>query len=148
MVTKQKILVLNFLLVIFFSFGAKSDQIMDGDVLVGKALSEKININTEELLRISQSTSPPIYIDVRTPSEIDEQGGTIDLPRLHNVERGWLEYKVPERVLDRDHPIVVFCDTNQRSPFAAVALMKMGYTNVKNYSDGFLDWKSKGLPLE
>ena len=148
MVTKQKILVLNFLLVIFFSFGAKSDQIMDGDVLVGKALSEIININTQELLRISQSTSPPIYIDVRTPSEIDEQGGTIDLPRLHNVERGWLEYKVPERVLDRDHPIVVFCDTNQRSPFAAVALMKMGYTNVKNYSDGFLDWKSKGLPLE
>ena len=74
MVTKQKILVLNFLFAMFFSFDAKSDQIMDGHVLVGKALSEIININTEELLRISQSTSPPIYIDVRTPSEIDEQG--------------------------------------------------------------------------
>lgn len=147
-VAKRKVLISAILFIVVFSCGAQSGQVTDGHTLVGKAASEIININTDELLLISERASPPIYIDVRTPAEIDQQGGTIDLPRLYNVERGWLEYKVPERVRDKDHPIVVFCDTNQRSPLATAALMKMGYTNVKNYSDGFLGWKSKGLPLE
>ncbi len=123
-------------------------EIQSGSSLVTKALSEIVNINTDELLLISKGDGEPIYIDVRTAEEIDEQGGTIDLPRLHNVERGWLEYKVPERVTDKDNLIVVFCDANQRSPFAAAKLREMGYTNVKNYVDGFLGWQARGLPVE
>lgn len=30
----------------------------------------------------------------------------------------------------------------------ALALQQMGYTNVKNYAEGFFSWKQDGLPLE
>ena len=139
---------LAFLVTLMSSMDLMSGQVLDGHFLLAKKSTEIQNINTNELLLLSESDVPPIYIDVRTPAEIDEQGGTIDLPRLHNVERGWLEYKVPERVLDKDHLVVVFCDSNQRSPFAAATLQNMGYTNVRNYTDGFLGWKSRGLPVE
>ena len=107
-----------------------------------------LDIGTLELLTLSKSDEVPFYVDVRTAREIAEQGGTLDLPRVHNVERGWLEKKIPERVLNKNASIVVFCDTNQRSPLAAAKLREMGYTNVRNYVDGFLGWRAAGLPIE
>jgi glyoxylase-like metal-dependent hydrolase (beta-lactamase superfamily II) len=43
---------------------------------------------------------------------------------------------------------VVYCGVNQRSPLAADTLMKLGYTSVKNFSDGFFKWKQAGLPVQ
>jgi glyoxylase-like metal-dependent hydrolase (beta-lactamase superfamily II) len=51
-------------------------------------------------------------------------------------------------VTDKDTPIVVYCGINQRSPLAADTLTQMGYSNVKNYSDGFFAWRDAGLPVE
>jgi glyoxylase-like metal-dependent hydrolase (beta-lactamase superfamily II) len=36
---------------------------------------------------------------------------------------------------------------NLRSPFATKTLEDMGYTDVKNYADGFATWKNKQLPV-
>ena len=123
-------------------------QIIDGEQLRKQASSRINNIDTAELQAIAAGDSNPIYIDVRSAGEVDEQGGAMDLPRMHNVERGWLEYRVPERVPNKDTPIVVFCGTSLRSPLAAETLVSMGYTNVKNYADGFIHWRNAGLPVD
>ena len=98
--------------------------------------------------KIAKQDNGTIYIDVRSPGEIDAQGGTLSFSRTYNIERGWLEYRTPERIPNKNTPIVVFCGTGQRSPFATKKLMDMGYTNVKNFADGFISWRNAGLPLE
>jgi len=106
------------------------------------------NINTEELRAILEKNPKTYLIDVRTVRETYLLGGTIRATRNTIIPRGWLELRIADTVPDKDAPIVVYCGTNQRSPFAAVTLMRMGYTNVKNYADGALVWKKKGLPME
>ncbi|OSM04212.1 rhodanese-like domain-containing protein [Magnetofaba australis] len=52
--------------------------------------------------------------------------------------------------LDKAKPIVTFCNGLNcwRSPKAALALVKLGFTNVKWYRLGMNDWKAQSLPLE
>ena len=103
-----------------------------------------ININTSQLQQQIKYRPDTIVIDVRTQSEI-KQLGTIGLYQNINIPRGWMEFRIEEAVSDKHTPIVVYCGLNLRSPPAAELLMSMGYTNVKNYSDGFFKWQEAGL---
>ncbi len=89
-----------------------------------------------------------VLIDIRTIDEIQNMNGQIDANQNINIPRGWLEFRVQRVALDRDIPIVVYCGGGLRSPLAAETLQKMGYTNVKNYSEGFFGWKKSGLPIK
>ena len=89
-----------------------------------------------------------LVIDVRTPAELNLLGGYIDAPRFANVTRGWLEFQIETVVPDKNTPIVVYCGVSQRSSMAADTLIRLGYTNVKNYRDGFFNWKRAGLPVQ
>jgi rhodanese-related sulfurtransferase/glyoxylase-like metal-dependent hydrolase (beta-lactamase superfamily II) len=106
------------------------------------------NIDTAGLLEQLKSRPDTLVIDVRTPAELTLLGGRIDAPRFLNIARGWLEFQLEGYVTDKNAPIVVYCGVNQRSPLAAETLMKLGYTNVKNFSDGFFKWKQAGLPIQ
>ena len=89
-----------------------------------------------------------LVIDVRTPAELNLLGGYIAAPRFANVTRGWLEFQIETVVPDKNTPIVVYCGVSQRSSMAADTLIKLGYTNVKNYRDGFFNWKRASLPVQ
>ncbi|MGB0845151.1 MAG: rhodanese-like domain-containing protein [Thiolinea sp.] len=106
------------------------------------------NIDTTELQTLLAEHPETQLIDVRSAQEITVLGGHIDAPRHRNIMRGWLEVQIDGLIPDKDTPIVVYCGVNQRSPFAADTLMKLGYRNVKNYADGFFAWKDAGLPVE
>lgn len=88
-----------------------------------------------------------MVIDVRTPPELASLGGRIDAPRFANLLRGWLEFQIETAVPDKTTPIVVYCGVSQRSPLAAETLIRLGYQDVKNYRDGFFNWKRAGLPV-
>ncbi len=88
-----------------------------------------------------------MVIDVRMPQELAILGGRIDAPRFANLVRGWLEFQIEAAVPDKRTPIVVYCGVSQRSPLAAETLLQLGYTDVKNYRDGFFNWKRAGLPV-
>jgi rhodanese-related sulfurtransferase/glyoxylase-like metal-dependent hydrolase (beta-lactamase superfamily II) len=104
-------------------------------------------VDTAGLLAQLQAQPETVVIDVRTPVELANLGGRIDVPRFANLLRGWLEFQIEAVVPDKATPIVVYCGVSQRSPLAAEALIRMGYTNVKNYRDGFFNWKRAGLPV-
>jgi rhodanese-related sulfurtransferase/glyoxylase-like metal-dependent hydrolase (beta-lactamase superfamily II) len=104
-------------------------------------------LDTAGLLAQLKANPETVVIDVRTPAELTNLGGYIDAPRFFNLTRGWLEFQIETAVPDRNTPIVVYCGVSQRSPLAADTLIKLGYKNVKNYRDGFFNWKRAGLPV-
>jgi rhodanese-related sulfurtransferase len=66
---------------------------------------------------------------------------------------GSLHFKSYERMfaaLAKDDPIVVYCSNlDCHASLAAVrALLEHGYTDVRHYAGGLIDWETAGLPLE
>ncbi len=118
-----------------------------GEKAIEAANKSIVNINTEELEKLLAKNPKIELIDVRTGDEIDFIGGSIDADENVNIPRGWLEFDVASHVKTKDTPIIVYCGTNQRSPLAAKTLMDLGYTNVKNYSDGFNKWQELKKPM-
>jgi len=120
----------------------------DGEAWVSAITEQITHVTTEDLLKQLESVPKTEFIDVRLAHEIASQGGLIDAGRrTHHLERGWLEHRIGETIPKLDTPIVVYCSTNRRSPLAAFTLQQMGYSNVKNYSDGFLHWVEQKLPV-
>ena len=118
-----------------------------GEIALEAANKSIVNINTEELQALLLKNPKIELIDVRTLNEIDFSGGAIDADENVNISRGWLEFDIASHVKTKESPIIVYCGTNQRSPLAARTLMDLGYTNVKNYADGFNKWKDLKLPI-
>jgi glyoxylase-like metal-dependent hydrolase (beta-lactamase superfamily II)/rhodanese-related sulfurtransferase len=122
-------------------------QLRDGESLLEEANARIRNVNTTELSDMLAKAPETVVIDVRTPREIELFGGSIRSLRSFNIPSGWLEFRIADRAPTRDTPIVVYCGINQRSPLAAERLMRMGYTNVANYADGFFAWRDGGHPV-
>ncbi len=95
-----------------------------------------INISQEEAKKIMDSGEECIILDVREQSEYDEGHipGAIVIPHTE------IEDKAPEMLPDKDKLILVYCRSGRRSKIAAESLVKMGYTNVKEFG-GIIDWK-------
>ena len=141
------LLLLSFLMMGSASMQA-APQPVDGEILAEQVRKRIANISTQQLQQQIAKQPETVVIDIRNAEEIRVNGGMIDSPHITNIARGWLEYFVPQSVKDLNTPIVVYCGTGQRSPFATETLNQMGYTNVKNYVDGFFDWRDKGLPVQ
>lgn len=126
---------------------AKVQGITTGAQLQAAAEKRTKVITTEELKKALDEDLDMVLVDVRLPSEIKSMGGAIKASQNRNIPRGWLEYRITSAALSKDTPIVVYCGAGIRTPLAADTLQKMGYTNVKNYSAGFIGWRKAGLPV-
>lgn len=104
-------------------------------------------IDSDSLKKMVDEKSQFVLLDVRMPSEIKRMG-KIDATQNKEIPRGWLEIRIGNLVADKNTPIVTYCGGGIRSAFAADTLTQMGYTNVKNYADGFLGWEGKGYPAK
>lgn len=151
----KKLLVAFSLMGLMLSNAASAQTAIDAPALgaVAKAALRKIdkrlvNINTDALKVLLKSKPETVVIDVRNPEELTLRGGYISATTFFNIPRGLLEIQIDTFVPNKKTPIVVYSQFNQRSPLAADALMKLGYTNVKNYADGFERWKLAGLPIK
>ena len=126
-------------------------QAQDALLPEGRTLNEiraSIPNITTATLKTELDHNPDLYIvDVRTVREINILGGSIEAKRSMIIPRGWLEFRIADAIKDKNAPIVVYCGTNQRSPLALLTLKRMGYTNVRNYAEGFPAWKKAGYPI-
>lgn len=144
--TRSALITASILLV--SAVGTAADGLETGQQVLERLAQQVSNISTPELEALLENRPDTVVIDVRTPREIHLLGGMIDAARIYNIPRGWLEFRIADRVPDRDTPIVVYCGINQRSPLAAHTLTQMGYRNVRNYAEGFFVWRDSGLPVE
>ncbi len=127
---------------------AKETGITTGAQLQSEAEKRTKTISTQELQKALDEQLDMVLVDIRLPSEITMMGGAIKAQQNINIPRGWLEFRINRVALNKDTPIVVYCGAGIRSPLAADTLQKMGYTNVKNYSGGFIAWKRAGLAVK
>ena len=100
----------------------------------GSATYEQIDGAKAKALMDSESGY--IIIDARTQEEYDQVHipGAILIPEYEIAERA--EKELP----DKDQLILVYCRSGRRSKIAAEELVKLGYTNVKEFG-GIIDWE-------
>ena len=85
-----------------------------------------------------------LWVDVREADEYEE--GYI--PGAVHIPRGFLESRIENAAPDKSQPIVAYCQSGNRSLFAAKTLEELGYENVVSLAGGFVDWKRSGLPTQ
>ena len=140
MKTSTKYLILSVLLTIF-----SQTALADAQTLIQDVKKRVQVIDSDSLKKLVDEKSKFVLLDVRMPTEIKRMG-KIDASQNAEIPRGWLEVRVENMIPDKNTPIVTYCGGGIRSAFAADTLTEMGYTNVKNYDDGFLGWEGKGYP--
>ena len=93
-------------------------------------------ISGAEAKALMDSESGYIIIDARTQEEYDEGHilGAILIPEYEIAVRAENELPAKEQL------ILVYCRSGRRSKIAAEELVKLGYTNVKEFG-GIIDWQ-------
>ena len=94
-----------------------------------------VNITAEQAKEIMDTQEGYIILDTRTQEEYDESHipGAILIPYDEVTER------VEGVLTDKDQLILVYCRSGRRSKIAAEALVKLGYTNIKEFG-GIINW--------
>jgi molybdopterin/thiamine biosynthesis adenylyltransferase/rhodanese-related sulfurtransferase len=71
------------------------------------------------------------------------------LPGARHVPRSYLEMRIEGVVADRDAHIILYCQSGNRSAWAARTLTEdLGYTNVSSMRGGITLWKDRGYEVE
>ena len=129
-------------------------------VLAGKVDIEQVKQNVINLQNAVEKAQPAISVtkfkqkllkgedkfillDVR--SEAEFKAG--HLPGALNVERGRIEWFIPNIVKNTERRIYVYCRSGMRSAFATERLLEMGYKNVIHIKGGFLGWLNAGYTI-
>lgn len=92
-------------------------------------------ISAEEAKAIMDTETDYIIIDARTEEEFatGHIEGAILMPEYEIADRA--EAELP----DKDALILVYCRSGRRSKIAAEELVKLGYTDVREFG-GIIDW--------
>ena len=85
-----------------------------------------------------------LVLDVRDAAEY-ERGHLLN---ARNIALGELEARAAEIEKYKAKPVIVVCETGNRSGRAAAALRKQGFEQVFALGGGIGAWKQAGLPLE
>lgn len=92
-------------------------------------------ISAEQAKTIMDNEQDYIIIDARTEEEFAEEHieNAILIPEYEVADRA--EKELP----DKEQLILVYCRSGRRSKIASEELVKLGYTNVKEFG-GIIDW--------
>ena len=103
------------------------------------------DILPDELGRMRSADRSLTMLDVREPFELVAFGA---IPGVVNVPGGELMRRLGEFDKDKIKPIVIVCQSGNRSYEIAHYLTKVGFTNVYNLNGGTSRWMQSGRPLE
>lgn len=94
-----------------------------------------VKITPNQAYELMQSQNNCTVLDVRTPEEFSQGHipGAMLIPDYELAKRA--EKELP----DKNALILVYCRSGNRSRQAANTLLKLGYTNVKDFG-GIIDW--------
>ena len=93
-------------------------------------------ISPEDAKKIMDSGEEYILLDVREQNEYDEGHikGAVLIPYTE------IEDRAESELLNKNEQILVYCRSGRRSKIAAESLVRLGYTNVKEFG-GIIDWR-------
>jgi rhodanese-related sulfurtransferase len=120
--------------------------VVSGTMLVWPAIRRGTggsSISTlQATLLINQQNA--LVLDVRDAAEY-ENGHVLN---ARHVAVGELPERSAEIAKYKTKPVIVVCESGNRSEKAAAALRKQGFGQVYSLSGGMAAWKQAGLPLE
>jgi rhodanese-related sulfurtransferase len=85
-----------------------------------------------------------LVIDVRDPAEY-AKGHILG---ARNVPLAELERRSAELARHKAKPVILCCESGNRSGTALAALRRQGFEKVHNLAGGFGAWQQAGLPVE
>ena len=94
-----------------------------------------VNITAEKAKQLMDTEENYIILDVRTQEEYD-QG---HIPGAILIPDNRIDADAEKILTDKNQLILVYCRSGRRSKLAAERLVKLGYTNIKEFG-GILDW--------
>ncbi|WP_452219873.1 rhodanese-like domain-containing protein [Lacinutrix salivirga] len=103
---------------------------------------EIVEITTEEMQTFLKMEDVQL-IDVRTPKEY--LAGTIDTAQ--NINFLSPTFDVDIQALDKDKPVLLFCQKGGRSAKCAKKMKALGFKKIYDLSDGYSKWKHKTTAL-
>jgi len=99
-------------------------------------------ISLQHLKRMTEGGGPLVILDVRSREDYAKEHikGAMSLP-VDELDRARQLFKPSDT-------IVVYCDSFvcSASSSAARMLLRMGFTNVRDFKGGLREWKINGLP--
>ena len=94
-----------------------------------------MNITAQEAKKIMDTEEGYIILDTRSQEEYDEG----HIPGAIVIPHDEITNRAEEELPDKDQLLLVYCRSGRRSKLAAEALVKLGYTNIKEFG-GIIDW--------
>lgn len=115
-------------------------------MLVGGEIFRKIRgitaLNPNQVLqKINQDDA--LLIDVRSENEFNSG----HLPQARHIPTSSIEQRLKEIQKFKEKPVVVYCQTGQRSASAGAKLKKAGFETVHTLHGGLAAWQSANLPI-
>src|SRR5581483_4741861 len=85
-----------------------------------------------------------VVVDVREP----EEWGAGHIPGAKHVPKSYLESRIAGAVPDRSQHVVLYCQSGNRSAWAARTLIEdLGYEDVESMTGGITLWKDRGYDV-
>ena len=94
-----------------------------------------MNITAQEAKQIMDTEKGYIILDTRAQYEYDES----HIPGAIVIPHDEIEEKAEQMLPDKNQLILVYCRSGRRSKIAAETLVKLGYTNIKEFG-GIINW--------
>lgn len=92
-------------------------------------------ITAEQAKTIMDTEKDYVIIDARTEEEFAE-GHIVNAILISEYE---IAQRAEKELPDKEQLILVYCRSGRRSKIASEELVKLGYTNVKEFG-GIIDW--------
>src|SRR4051794_14456428 len=116
-----------------------------GAELLRQVKQQVKEVDPKQVHDVVSNGNHAVVIDVREQHEYDEGR----LPGAVHVPRGYLETRIENAVKDKDAHVILYCQSGNRSAFAADTLQRqLGYTNVEHMTGGITLWKDRGYEVE
>lgn len=130
----KKLLLISVALLIILFAACGNNNAKKDDESGEDAMYEQIS--PEDAKRIMDSGEEYILLDVREQNEYDEGHikGAVLIPYTE------IEDRAESELLNKNEQILVYCRSGRRSKIAAESLVRLGYTNVKEFG-GIIDWR-------
>ena len=101
------------------------------------------NLSNMEAVRLMNQENA-LLLDVRTAEEFQKA----HIANSINIPLGLLESRISEIQNRKDEPVILLCQSGNRSSQAANTLKKHSFEQIYNLSGGMLSWQQANLPIE
>lgn len=106
--------------------------------------TEEIKVVSQEEMQTYINMEDVQLIDVRTPEEY----GTGHIAAAQNINFLSPTFEKDIQKLDKNKPVLVYCQMGGRSAKCAEKMKALGFTKILDYKGGYSKWKSLELPIE